>query len=100
MSRAAPEIWLAGPLTQPFQHETVRLDRAPVPPHMFGCCRRRRAASTLRRWASLLRHVRRLRRLQRVFAYIGQHLSENYPDSLRRRLRSVFPTGRQAQLLG
>jgi hypothetical protein len=70
------------------------------PPLMFKCCRRRRTASTLRKWASLLRHVRRVRRLQRVFAYIDQHLNENYPDSLRRRLRVVFPTGRQAQLLG
>eukprot|EP00972_Heterocapsa_arctica_P029859 4399627-Heterocapsa_arctica.AAC.1 len=70
---------------------------------MLWCCRRRRAASalrSLRRWTSLLRHLRRLRRLQRVFAFVGQHLSEAYPDALRRRLRLVFPTGRQAQLLG
>eukprot|EP00972_Heterocapsa_arctica_P108036 15911821-Heterocapsa_arctica.AAC.1 len=63
-------------------------------------CRRRRATSTLRRWTSLLCHLRRLRRLQRIFAYTGQFLNKAYSDVLRRYLRLVFLTGRQAQLLG
>jgi hypothetical protein len=63
------------------------------------CCSRRRTLSSSR-WRSLIRHLLRIRRLQRIFAHSGRHLQEAYPDSLRRRLRQTFPTGRQAQLLG
>ena len=54
------------------------------------CCRRRRLARTLDRWARLYRHLRRLRRLQRVFAFAGHHLAATYPRSLLRRLRAVW----------
>ena len=54
------------------------------------CCRRRRLARTLERWARLYRHLRRLRRLQRVFAFAGHHLAATYPRSLLRRLRAVW----------
>eukprot|EP00972_Heterocapsa_arctica_P067563 9972187-Heterocapsa_arctica.AAC.1 len=69
---------------------------------MLGwCCRRRRrTAATTSRWIRLLRHLARLRRLQRLFAYAGQHLDQAYPRSLRQRLRLVYPTGRQVALLG
>jgi hypothetical protein len=84
-------------VSQPLQHEGFHCVHAPR--LMFKCCRRRRTASTLRKWTALLRHVLRVRRLQRVFAYIGHVLQEKYPPRLRERLRVVFPTGRQAQLL-
>jgi hypothetical protein len=56
----------------------------------FGCCRRKRlrplTAEVLGRWTGILRHLHRLRRLQRVFAYVGHHL-QSYPRNLRQRLR-------------
>ncbi len=55
-----------------------------------GCCRRRRdrelSQATLVRWIALIRHLRRLRRRQRFFAYLGHRL-QDYPEGLRRRLR-------------
>eukprot|EP00972_Heterocapsa_arctica_P042117 6208928-Heterocapsa_arctica.AAC.1 len=57
------------------------------------CCRRRRTQKeslrTLARWRRVLRHLRRLGRLQRVFAYVGHDL-QTYPDRLRRRLRATL----------
>jgi len=47
-----------------------------------------------RAWRRLVRHVLRLRQLQRVWGYLGQQL-QLYPDRLRVRLREVFPTAYQ-----
>eukprot|EP00972_Heterocapsa_arctica_P040694 5998723-Heterocapsa_arctica.AAC.1 len=59
-------------------------------PWCGGCCRRRHnqelSQATLRRWTALLRLLRRLRRRQRFFAYLGHRL-QDYPTGLRRRLR-------------
>mgnify|MGYP002809814876 CR=1 FL=1 len=63
------------------------------------CCGRRRASSSVTKWSKLLRHLLRLRRLQRIFAYSGQYLQEAYPDGVRRRLRWAFPNERR-ELLG
>ncbi len=63
------------------------------------CCGRRRASSSVTKGSKLLRHLLRVRRLQRVFAYTGQFLQEAYPDGLRRRRRWAFPTGRALLLV-
>eukprot|EP00972_Heterocapsa_arctica_P042579 6276160-Heterocapsa_arctica.AAC.1 len=64
---------------------------------MFGffgrCCRTRRRPSVIDRWRRLVRHLLRLRRLQRLLGYLGQHL-QRYPASLRLRLRQTWPAPR------
>ncbi len=83
-----------------FYYNYLELHHSGVWMRRLCCCGRRRASSLVTRWCRLLRHLLRLRRLQRIFAYTGQHRQAAYPDSLRRRLRYAFPTGRQAELLG
>lgn len=43
------------------------------------------------KWGKLVRKAHRVRSLQRYWGYLGQHL-QRFPDSLRDRLREVFPT--------
>eukprot|EP00972_Heterocapsa_arctica_P068842 10173447-Heterocapsa_arctica.AAC.1 len=57
---------------------------------IWRCCKTRRRASVLDRWQRLVRHFLRLRRLQRLFGYLGQHL-QRYPAGLRLRLRQTWP---------
>jgi hypothetical protein len=76
-----------------------------------SCCRRRptgdaagaargrpgpsvQATAAARRWEHLVRHLRRVRQLQRLFGYLGQAL-QSYPGPLRQRLRLVDPTDYQ-----
>eukprot|EP00972_Heterocapsa_arctica_P049906 7340923-Heterocapsa_arctica.AAC.1 len=59
----------------------------------LGCCRRhrpRRVSSVVivARWTAVLRHLYRLRRLQRYFAYLGHRL-QAFPPRLRLRLRGL-----------
>jgi len=42
------------------------------------------------RWRRLVRHLLRVRRLQRYFGHIGQRL-QSYPPALRRGLQDHFP---------
>ncbi len=57
------------------------------------CARRRRErVEVVDRWKRVIRHLLRIRRLQRYFGYIGQHLSAAYPDRLRQALRVAYPT--------
>ena len=45
------------------------------------------------RWRRLVKKSRRIRRLQRYWGYLGQHL-QGIDSSLRDRLRRLWPTGR------
>ena len=59
----------------------------------MGCCRRAhrvREVDTLPRWIRLLRKLHRVRRLQRLFAVIGQHL-QGLPWTLRHRVQRALP---------
>jgi hypothetical protein len=47
-------------------------------------------------WRRLVRKLQRLRRLQRIFAYVGQHL-QTYAQDLRDRLRAIDPPPREAK---
>ena len=42
------------------------------------------------RWGAIVRHLRRLRRLQRLWGQLGGHI-QVYPAALRDRLREVDP---------
>jgi hypothetical protein len=48
------------------------------------------------RWRRLVKHLRRVRHLQRLFGYLGQVL-QWYPGRLRDRLRRVDPTASQSR---
>jgi hypothetical protein len=52
------------------------------------------ARASVQAWRRLVRHLRRVRQLQRIFGYLGQAL-QWYPANLRDRLRSVDPTDYQ-----
>ena len=52
-----------------------------------------------RRWRRVMRKAYRIRRLQRVFAYVGHHLSMNMTGKyLRARLRVIYHTGTASAL--
>ena len=61
---------------------------------LWSCCARRQRSDVSvgreDRWRRLVRHRLRLRRQQRFFGYLGQHLG-TYPTELRRRLRRQWP---------
>lgn len=61
---------------------------------VVGCQRRRYRSSTVACWRRIVRHLRRVRQLQRLWGYLGQTLGL-YPETLRRRLRDVDPTAYQ-----
>ena len=42
------------------------------------------------RWAQLLRHALRIRRLRRYYAYVGHHLQRHLNKRLRNRLKSIY----------
>lgn len=48
------------------------------------------ASRAIPAWRRLVRTLQRLRRLQRIFAYVGQHL-QTYAQGLRDRLRAIDP---------
>ena len=52
--------------------------------------------ATLPLWRRLLRRLLRLRQLQRYLGYLGLYL-QDYPRSLRDRLRAVYPTEKEKE---
>ena len=53
----------------------------------------------IHRWRKTIRHINRLRRLQRLFAYAGHHLQQAAAGKyIRARLRVLFHTGSTAAL--
>ena len=52
------------------------------------------AAQAATHWRQLVRHARRLRKLQRLWGYLGQKLA-TYDVSVRHRLRITDPTDYQ-----
>ena len=58
--------------------------------------RRRRIPS---RWERLVRKLRRVRKQQRYFAYLGHHLNHHVNPNLLRRLRTQWPSNLQEQRL-
>ena len=58
--------------------------------------RRRRIPS---RWERLVRKLRRVRKQQRYFAYLGHHLNHHVNPNLLRRLRTQWPSSLQEQRL-
>jgi hypothetical protein len=67
----------------------LELAEASVCMTWWRCCVRRRPVRQ-DRWRLIVRHLLRVRRLQRFFGYVGQRLGD-YPASLRSRLREVWP---------
>ena len=43
------------------------------------------------RWRRLLRHLLRVRRLQRLWGHLGGFLRTQFPSTLRDRLRDAYP---------
>ena len=47
-------------------------------------------------WITVIRHLQGVRRTQRRWSYLAQHL-KCYPASLRERLCLVYPTGKEEE---
>ena len=50
-----------------------------------------REEAVLARWTRIIRMVWRIRRLQRIFGYLGNFLKESFGQGIRARLRLVYP---------
>ena len=48
------------------------------------------SARAIRGWARLVRHLRRIRRLQRIWAHLGQHLQACAGRGVREDLHRIF----------
>ena len=48
------------------------------------------SARAIRGWARLVRHLRRIRRLQRIWAHLGNHLHDCAGPGVRESLRRIF----------
>ena len=56
---------------------------------MGNCCRRARLAEPSVKWGNLVKKVLRIRKLQRLFAFVGQYL-KRYPKALLQRVASEY----------
>ena len=56
-----------------------------------GTAAREREAAVVARWTRITRVAWRVRRLQRIFGYLGNSLKESFGPGIRARLRLVYP---------
>ena len=57
---------------------------------MGNCCRRAAVERATVNWGTLVKRIWKIRKLQRLFAYLGQYLQQ-YPKALLNRVAQTHP---------